>query len=67
MQARTLSNGVPKIRGDLMEIPTILVLQNHMESVEKMDFAICEIFKILIERIETLEAQVNDLQRPNDK
>ena len=46
-----------------MDLPTILLLQKQMKLVEKMDNAICEVFKILIKRIENLESELDDIQR----
>ena len=46
-----------------MDLPTILLLQKQMKQVEKMDNAVCEVIKILIERIEKLESEIDDIQR----
>jgi len=56
-----------------MDIPLALALNNHLQKIDKIDTAICEIVKILLERIETLEtkmelmeAKKNDIQTSND-
>ena len=46
-----------------MSIAALIVLQQHMKDLDKLDGAVVEIVKILLERIETLEMKVNDLQR----
>ena len=46
-----------------MSIPAILVLQKHLDDIKVLDESIVEIVKLLLERIETLEGKVDDLQR----
>ena len=67
MPARPLPNGIPEIRGDLMDLPTILLLQEYMTRLEKIDTTVCEIVKILLDKIETLEAKIDDLQNNINK
>lgn len=57
-----------------MNIPTVLYLTQNMNKLEKLDEAICEIVKLLLQRIEALEtkvelmeAEINDIQESNDK
>tara|TARA_Y100000361_G_scaffold152998_1_gene173735 strand:+ start:1325 stop:1498 length:174 start_codon:yes stop_codon:yes gene_type:complete len=57
-----------------MDIPLALALNAHLQKIDKIDQAVCECIKILLDRIETLEtkmelleAKQNDVQRPNDK
>ena len=57
-----------------MNIPTVLYLTQNMNKLEKLDEAICDIVKLLLQRIEALEtkvelmeAEINDIQESNDK
>ena len=45
-----------------MSIPVILVLQKHLDDIKVLDESIVEIVKILLEKIETLEARVDVLE-----
>tara|TARA_R100000329_G_C7483368_1_gene170272 strand:- start:29 stop:175 length:147 start_codon:yes stop_codon:yes gene_type:complete len=45
-----------------MSIPAILVLQKHLDDIKVLDESIVEIVKILLEKIETLEARVDALE-----
>lgn len=48
-----------------MDIPLALALNNHLQKIDKIDEAVCECIKILLDRIETLETKVDKLQREN--
>tara|TARA_Y100001973_G_C5201472_1_gene338035 strand:+ start:2177 stop:2317 length:141 start_codon:yes stop_codon:yes gene_type:complete len=43
-----------------MNIPSIIILEKHMKDMEKFDQVICEIFQILIARIDELERRLDD-------
>ena len=49
-----------------MDIPAYLALQSTMKSLKVIDDSVVEIVKLLLERIENLEAKVDDLQRRTD-
>ena len=57
-----------------MDIPLALALNTHLQKIDKIDQAVCECIKILLDRIETLEikmelleAKRNELQKSDDK
>jgi len=50
-----------------MDLPTILLLKEYMNRLEKIDNTVCEIVKILLDKIETLEAKIDDLQNNINK
>lgn len=57
-----------------MDIPLALALNAHLQKIDKIDQAVCECIKILLDRIETLETKMelleakrNDLQKSDDK
>tara|TARA_Y100000361_G_C11087950_1_gene304863 strand:- start:633 stop:821 length:189 start_codon:yes stop_codon:yes gene_type:complete len=57
-----------------MNVPLALALNNHLKRIDKIDEAVCECIKILLDRIETLEtkvelmeAKINDIQKSDDK
>ena len=45
-----------------MDIPAYMALQSTMQSLKVIDDSIVEIVKILLEKIETLEARVDALE-----
>lgn len=45
-----------------MDIPAYLALQSTMKSLKVIDESIVDIVKILLEKIETLEARVDALE-----
>ena len=57
-----------------MDIPLALALNTHLQKIDKIDQAVCECIKILLDRIETLETKMelleakrNELQKFDDK
>ena len=50
----------------MMDIPAYLALQSAMKGLKVLDDCVVEIVKLLLERIETLEGKVDDLQRRTD-
>lgn len=57
-----------------MDIPLALALNTHLQKIDKIDQAVCECIKILLDRIETLETKMelleakrNELQKSDDK